>query len=93
LSSPNALAEASLEEVRVLANALELPVTAALVGAGGPELPPRALSALGTAAELQAWDGQHTVNLLKRATLELAQGGTRRLVFNEATDWIDFDDA
>jgi hypothetical protein len=51
------------------------------------------LSALATAAELQGWEGRQAVELLQRATSELAKGGTRRLSFNEPTDWLDFDDA
>lgn len=93
LSSPVALAEASADEVQALVNSLGLPSTAGVPGGESPQLPPRALSALTTAAELQGWEGRHTVELLQRATSELAKGGTRRLSFNEPTDWLDFDNA
>lgn len=91
LSSPGALAEASIDEVQALIGALGLPATAGIPSGQRPHLPPRALSALATAAELEGWDGRYTVELYQRATLELAKGGTRRLRFNEPTDWIDFD--
>jgi nucleoside 2-deoxyribosyltransferase len=91
LSSPITLAEASLDEVQALVNALGLPSTAAVPGGELPQLPPRALSALATASELEGWEGRHAVELLQRATAELAKGGVRRLSFNEPTDWVDFD--
>jgi nucleoside 2-deoxyribosyltransferase len=93
LSSSEALAEASADEVQALVNALGLPSAAGVPGGEPPQLAPRALSALATAAELQGWEGRHTVELLQRATSELAKGGIRRLSFNEPTDWLDFDDA
>lgn len=90
LSAPGALAESSLDEQHALANAMSLPSTTVMPGGNVPVLPPRALSALATASELQGWDGRHSVELLQRATTELAKGGTRRLSFNEPADWIDF---
>lgn len=90
LTSPLTLAHASLDEAQALVNALELPSATAVPGGNPPGLPPRSLSALATAAELQQWDGQQVVELLQRATTELAKGGTRRLVFNEPADWIYF---
>ena len=90
LTSPLTLAHASLDEAQALVNALELPSATVVPGGNPPGLPPRSLSALATAAELQEWDGQQVVELLQRATTELAKGGTRRLVFNEPADWIDF---
>ena len=67
-----------------------LPSTVISPGDNLPALAPRALSALATASELEGWDGRQTVELLQRATAELAKGGTRRLSFNEPADWIDF---
>lgn len=90
LSGPGALAEASADELQALVNALGLPSSSAVPGGTLPALPPRALSALATASELEGWDGRRTVELIQRATAELAKGGTRRLSFNEPTDWIDF---
>lgn len=90
LASPLALAHASLDEVQALVNALELPSTTAVPSGSPPRLHSRSLSALAIAAELQQWNGQRVVELLQRATTELARGGTRRLVFNEPADWIDF---
>jgi hypothetical protein len=90
LSSPGALAESSVDELHALASAMALPSTAIAPGGSLPVLPPRALSALATASELEGWDGRRTVELLQRATAELAKGGTRRLSFNEPADWSDF---
>ena len=90
LLSPLTLAHASLDEAQALVNALELPSSTIAPGGHPPGLPPRSLSALATAAELEGWDGQQVVSLLQRATTELARGGTRRLVFNEPAAWIDF---
>jgi hypothetical protein len=90
LSAPGALAESSVDELHALANAMSLPSTAITPGGSVPGLAPRALSALATASELEGWDGHRTVQLLQRATAELAKGGTRRLSFNEPADWIDF---
>ncbi len=91
LSSPVALAEASADELQSLVNGLGLPTTAAIAGGIPLTLPPRALSALATASELEGWEGRHAVDLLQRATAELAKGGVRRLSFNEPADWVDFD--
>jgi hypothetical protein len=91
LGAAAALAEASADELQALVNALGLPSTSAVPGGSLPTLPPRALSAIATASELHGWDGARTVELLQRATAELAKGGTRRLSFNEPNDWIDFD--
>jgi hypothetical protein len=90
LSTSDALAEASVDELHALANALGLPSTSVVPGGDLPVLPPRALSALTTASELEGWDGRRTVELLQRATAELAKGGTRRLSFSEPANWIDF---
>jgi hypothetical protein len=90
LSSPAALAESSVDELYALANALGIPTTAVVPTGSLPPLSPRALSALATASELEGWDGREAVELLQRATAELAKGGTRRLSFNEPTDWSDF---
>ena len=90
LSTPSALAESSMEEVFALANGMSLPSTAVTPGGAVPVLAPRALSALATASELRGWEGRRTIELLQRATAEVAKGGTRRLSFNEPTDWIDF---
>ena len=87
--SPLTLAHASIDEAQALVNALELPSATIAPGGNPPGLPPRSLSALAIAAELQEWDGQQVVELLQRATTELARGGTRRLVFNEPAAWID----
>ena len=64
-------------------NALGMPSTSVVPGGNLPTLAPRALSALATASELQGWDGRRTIELLQRASIELAKGGTRRLSFNE----------
>lgn len=90
LSAPGALAESSVDELNALANAMSLPSAAITAGGSLPGLAPRALSALATASELEGWDGRRTVELLQRATAELAKGGIRRLSFNEPADWIDF---
>ncbi len=90
LSAPGALAESSADELHALTNAMSLPSTAVAPGGAFPTLAPRALSALATASELEAWDGRRAVELLQRATVELAKGGTRRLSFNEPIDWVDF---
>lgn len=90
LSTPGTLAEASVDELHALVNAIGLPSKLAVPSGNPPSLPPRALSALATASELQGWDGRRAVELLQEATAELAKGGTRRLSFNEPTDWIDF---
>ena len=90
LTSPLALAHASLDEVQALVNALELPSLTAVPSGSPPGLHSRSLSALAIAAELKQWNGQRVVELLQRATAEFAKGGTRRLVFNEPADWIDF---
>jgi hypothetical protein len=89
-SAPGALAESSVDELHALANASSLPSTAIAPGDSLPGFAPRALSALATASELEGWDGRQTVEQLQRATAELAKGGTRRLLFNEPADWIDF---
>lgn len=91
ISSPLTLAHASLDEAMALVNALELPSSTLLPAGSPPALPPVALSALATAAELQGWSGDEAVALLQKATVELARGGTRRLTFNEAADWIAFE--
>ncbi len=91
LGAAGALAEASADELQALVNALGLPSTSAVPGGSLQTLPPRALSAIATASELQGWNGPRTVELLQRATAELAKGGTRRLSFNEPNDWIDFE--
>ncbi|HVL28615.1 MAG TPA: hypothetical protein VM390_10740 [Acidimicrobiales bacterium] len=89
LSAPGALAESSVDELNALANAMSLPSMAIAPGGDMPAFTPRGLSALATASELEGWDGRRTVELLQRATAELAKGGTRRLSFNEPADWID----
>lgn len=91
LSGPIAIAESSADELQAFVNALGLPSTIATAGPQPHSLPPRALSALATASELNGWDGRHAVELLQRATAELAKGGTRRLSFNEPVDWLDLD--
>lgn len=91
INSPLTLAHASLDEAMALVNALELPSSTLLPAGSPPTLPPVALSALATAAELQGWSGDEAVALLQKATVELARGGTRRLTFNEAADWIAFE--
>jgi hypothetical protein len=90
LGAPGALAEASGDELQALVNALGLPSISAVPGGSLPTLPSRAYSALATASELEGWEGRRAVELLQRATAELAKGGTRRLRFNEPTDWVDF---
>lgn len=90
LTSPGTLAESSVDELYALANALGIPTTEVVPTGSPPQLTSRALSALATASELEAWDGRQAVELLQRATAELAKGGTRRLSFNEPTDWSDF---
>ncbi len=90
LRSPLALAEASLDEVTALSGALGLPSTVVQPGEAISALPARALAALQGASELQGWSGSETVALLRSATVELAKGGTRRLVFNTPADWIAF---
>lgn len=90
LSSPFALAEASLDQVTALTGALGLPSQAALPGELQPELPARALVALQGASELQGWSGAQAVAVMRKAKVELAKGGTRRLVFNTPDDWITF---
>ena len=89
-SSPLALAHASLDETLALVNALGLTSDTLLPAGVTTALSPRALSALGTAAELRGWSGEDTIALLQKATIEMARGGTRRLAFNEAADWIAF---
>lgn len=91
LSGPVAIAEASADELQSLVNALGLPSSIATAGPQPQSLPPRALSALATASELEGWDGRQAVELLQRAHAELAKGGTRRLTFNEPGDWVDLD--
>ncbi|MEX2375975.1 MAG: hypothetical protein WD942_10400 [Dehalococcoidia bacterium] len=93
LSSPEAFAHASLDEVQSLVNALGLPSTASVPAGSAPAPSPRSMSALGVAAELEGWDGRHAMELLRRASLEVARGGTRRLSFRQPQDWIDFSDA
>lgn len=90
LTSAQTLAHASLDEAQALVNALELPSATVVPGGDPPVLPPRSLSALSVAAELQGWEGQLVVELLQKATTELAKGGIRRLRFNEPAHWIDF---
>lgn len=90
LGTAGALAGASADELQALVNALGLPSITAVPGSSPPSLPLRALSALATASELEGWKGREAVELLQRATAELAKGGTRRLSFNEPADWVDF---
>jgi hypothetical protein len=92
LASPLAWSEASMDEVLALAGALNLPTAAALPGEPQVELNALSLSALQNAAELSGWSGTATMGVLRRAQVELARGGTRRLSFNEPQDWIDFGD-
>ena len=74
LTSPLTLAHASLDEVQALTAALELPSATAVPGGNPPGLPPRSLSALSTAAELQEWDGQQVIELLQRGHDRTGQG-------------------
>ena len=90
LTSPLSLAHASLDEAQALVSALGLPSTSTVPGGAPLALANRSLSALATAAELKEWRGTEVVQLLQRALTELAKEGTRRLVFNDAADWIDF---
>ncbi len=91
ISSPLTLAHTSLDEALALVNALELPSDTLLPAGSSTVLPPMALPALATAAELQRWSGDKAIALLQKATVELARGGTRRIAFNEAADWIAFE--
>lgn len=90
LAAPRAFAEASLDEAIALSGALGLASQAILPGEHAEHLPPRALAGLQSAAALEGWDGARTVGLLRQAEVELAKGGSRRLVFNAAADWISF---
>lgn len=84
LGAAGALAEASADELQALVNALGLPSTSAVPGGSLPTLPSRALSAIATASELQSWDGPRTVELLQRATAELAKGWDPQAVLQRA---------
>ena len=90
VSSPQAVAHASLDELQALVAALELPSAVLLPGGNPPRLSSRSMSALATAAEIQDWDGRQVVELQQRAAAELAKSGTRRLSFNDPAAWIDF---
>jgi len=90
LSSPFAFAEASIDEIQALTGALGLPTSWLLPGEPQVSLPAKSLAALQNASELATWTGSKTLSLLRRAHVELARGGTRRLTFNESQDWIDF---
>lgn len=90
ISTPLTLAHASLDEALALVNALGLPSDTLLPTGSAPAIPAKGLSALATASELQGWSGDQAIRLLQEASVELARGGTRRIAFNEAADWIEF---
>ena len=90
ISSPLTLAHASLDEALALVNALGLPSSTLFPTGSQSAMSSKGLSALATASELQAWSGDQAIKLLQEASIELARGGTRRLAFNEAADWIAF---
>jgi hypothetical protein len=91
LSSPMLWAEASMDEVQALTGALGLPSSAYLAGDTAVSISARDLSALQHAASLESWSGTKAIGLLRRAEVELARGGTRRLRFSSPADWVDFD--
>jgi nucleoside 2-deoxyribosyltransferase len=90
LASPMFLAEASLDEVQALGSALGLPASHVSSGELMPELSARNLTALEAAAVVEEWDGSTVMHLQRRALVEIAKAGTRRLRFNDPQDWIDF---
>jgi len=91
ISSPLTLAHASLDEALALVNALGLPSGTLFPTGSQPAMSSKGLSALATASELEGWSGDQAIKLLQKASIELARGGTRRIAFNEAADWIAFE--
>jgi len=91
LSSAVIWAEASMDEVQALTGALGLPSSTYVAGDAAVSVSTRDLAALQHASELERWSGSKTIDLLRKAELELARGGTRRLRFSAPEDWVDFE--
>lgn len=85
-----ALAAASSEEMATLCGALGIPVLGDAARHPLPDLLPIQRAALGNAAAEFEWDYETAHDLERRARLELARGGIRRLPLASAQDWGEF---
>lgn len=93
LGSPLAVAEASVDELQALAGALGLAASSLLPGGPSVQFTTQNLLALESAAEVRGWTGTETVALQRRAMVELAKGGARRLSLNSPEDWMGLADS
>lgn len=89
-ADPLALAAASAEEMATLCGALGIPVLGDLSARPVPDLLPQQRAALGNAAAEFEWDYETARDLERRARLELARGGVRRLPLASPQDWGEF---
>jgi hypothetical protein len=90
VDDPLALGAASVEELSVLAGAMAVPVVDDALIRPLPDLQPRQRAALSNAAAEFDWDYETALGLDRRARLELARGGIRRLPLASAQDWANF---
>jgi hypothetical protein len=90
VGDPLVLAAAGVEELSLLAGALAVPAVPDLLVRPLPDLLPRQRAALGNAAAEFDWDYETTLNLDRRARLEISRGGTRRLPLSSPQDWANF---
>jgi hypothetical protein len=90
LSHPLMLAAASVQELSLLSGGLRIPAASERVAEPLPELRPGQVAALSVAAKEFDWDFETAFELHRRARLELARGGVRRLPLGSIQDWANF---
>jgi hypothetical protein len=90
VTDPLALAACGLTELLALAGALGVDTWRCMSPRPMPDLEPRQLGALTTAAGEFGWDGREVLGLYQSARLELARGGTRRMPLSTVEDWVQF---
>jgi hypothetical protein len=93
VSDPLALAACGLTELLALSGALGVDAWRTMSPRPLPDLEPRQLGALTTAAGEFGWDGPEVLGLYQAARLELARGGTRRLPLSTVEDWVQLREA
>jgi hypothetical protein len=86
----NSLTGASMSEILALVGAMNIDVAHVFANPTTPDLNSRQIDALGIAADEYEWSGADVLALERRARLELARGGTRRLSLATPADWVQF---
>ncbi|MEM9036383.1 MAG: hypothetical protein AAGD18_17420 [Actinomycetota bacterium] len=90
IAGDHALAGASMSEVLSLVGALGIDAANVLSNPTMPDLSAGQRAALAAASDEYEWGGADALQLERRARLELARGGTRRLSLASPADWVAF---